>query len=180
MNPQGNRVFGGTDLEGKRAQIQRLSTVFAKVKTFHMDIIMKTRPSRVRTPGLRPRCTAIRARDGATCDKPQHDIRQSHRWSTRNTMQPPRKKFELRKTASDMINDARYQRHLLQALRTRTLRPAVEVMLWAYAVGKPIEYVEHSGVMALEEEYRRLSPDELRARALAIAAMLKKDDPDDE
>jgi hypothetical protein len=51
-------------------------------------------------------------------------------------------------------------------------------MLWAYAYGKPIEHVEHAGT-ALEDELRALSPMELYARALAIAAMLKKDDPDD-
>jgi len=144
-----------------------------------MDIIMKTRLSRVRTPGLsRPRCTAVRTRDGATCDKPVHDNRQSHRWSTRKTKKPPRKKFELRKTATEMINDRKYQRRLLEQLRTRTLRPAVEVMLWAYAYGKPIEHVEHKGTVLLDE-LRALSPDELRARALALAAKLKKNDPDD-
>ena len=42
-----------------------------------------------------------------------------------------------------IIDDARYRKHLLQALRT--LRPAVEVMLWAYAYGKRIEHVEHTG-----------------------------------
>jgi hypothetical protein len=36
--------------------------------------------------------------------------------------------------------------------------------------------VTHSGAMALEEEYRALTPEELRARALAIAAGLKKSD----
>ena len=44
-------------------------------------------------------------------------------------MQPPRKKFELRKAATELIDDARYRKRLLQALRTRTLRPAVEMML---------------------------------------------------
>jgi hypothetical protein len=128
-----------------------------------MEIIMKTLPSRIRTSGLRPRCTAVRARDGARCDKPEHDSKQSHRWSTRKTTQPPRKKFELRKAASDMINDRKYRKHLLQALRTRRLRPAVECMLWYYAVGKPIEHVEHSGTMSLEDELRALTPEECEA-----------------
>jgi hypothetical protein len=145
-----------------------------------VKIPMKTltpRPSRIRTPGLRPRCTAIRARDGATCDKPAHDSVQSHRWSTRNTKKPSRKKFELRKAASDMINDRTYQKRLLEQLRTRRLRPAVEVMLWAYAYGKPIEHVEHAGTLL--DELRALSPDELRQRALALAEKVKEDDPDD-
>jgi hypothetical protein len=130
--------------------------------------------SRIRTRGLRPRCTAVRARDGATCDKPEHDDHQNHRWSTRNTTQPPRKKFELRKAASEMINDHKYHKRLLEQLRTRRLRPAVEIMLWAYAYGKPMEHVEHTGTVSLEDELRALTPDELRARALALAAKLKK------
>ena len=134
--------------------------------------------SRIRTPGLRRRCTAIHPRTGATCDKPEHSNRQHHRWSDRKTTQPLRKKFELRKAATEIIDDTRYRKHLLQALRTRTLRPAVEIMLWAYAYGKPTEHVEHTGTGSLEEELRALTPDELRARALALAEKLKKDDPD--
>ena len=52
-------------------------------------------------------------------------------------------------------------------------------MLWYYAYGKPIEHVEHTGTGSLLDELRALTPDELHARALAVAAMLKKDDPDD-
>jgi hypothetical protein len=33
--------------------------------------------------------------------------------------------------------------------------------------------------MSLEDELRALTPDDLRARALALAEKLKKDDPDD-
>ncbi len=129
--------------------------------------------SRIRTRGLRPRCTAVRARDGATCDKPVHDAHQNHRWSTRTTRQPPKKKFELRKAATDLIDDPYYQKHLLQSLRMRRLRPAVEVMLWAYAYGKPTEHVEHTGMVSLEDELRALTPEELRDRALALAEKLK-------
>lgn len=82
--------------------------------------------SRIRTPGLRPRCTAVRLRDGATCDKPEHDDRQSHRWSTRKTKQPLRKKLELRKTATALLSDTRYHNRLLRGLRARTLKPSCE------------------------------------------------------
>jgi hypothetical protein len=156
--------------------------VLREFKILLVKILMKTltpRPSRIRTPGLRPRCTAVHPRTRAHCDKPAHDDRQSHRWSTRHTRQRPRKKFELRKAATEFLDDTRYQEHLLQALRTRRLRPAVEVMLWAYAYGKPIEHVEHGGTVALEDELRALTPDELRVRALALAARLRKDDSDD-
>jgi hypothetical protein len=45
-------------------------------------------------------------------------------------------------------------------------------MLWYYAKGKPKEMVEHSGTLSLQEELSALSTEELRARALDIAAML--------
>src|SRR5262249_54909680 len=132
--------------------------------------------SRIRTPGLsRPRCTAIHPKTGATCDKPQHDNRQSHRWSIRKTTKPPRKKFELRKNALAMVEDTRYQRRLLRDLRTRSLKPSIECMLWAYAIGKPVED-EDGDMMTLEQQYRRLTPQQLYTRALAIARMLKEPD----
>ena len=73
-----------------------------------------------------------------------------------------------------MINDRKYQKRLLEQLRTRKLRPAVECMLWFYAYGKPTEHVEHGGSVLLDE-LRALSPDELRARALALAKKLEKE-----
>ena len=146
------------------------------------------RPSRIRTPGLRPRCTAVRLRDGATCDKPVHDDRQSHRWSNRKTTrqpqpQAPKKKkfisFAVRKAAAEMIDDSRYRRRLLRDLRARRLRPSIEVLLWHLALGKPKEMVEHTGTLSLEDELRALTPDELYARALAVADKLKKGEDDE-
>ena len=151
-----------------------------------------TRASRIRTPGLsRPRCTAVRARDGATCDKPVHDSSQSHRWSTRKRkhaarVQPPKQRqfisFAVRKACQELIDDPIYLKRLFQDLRARKLRPAVELMLWSYAYGKPKEMVQHSGTVSLAEELNSLTPEELHTRALAVAAMLTKrdDDPDDE
>jgi hypothetical protein len=55
------------------------------------------------------------------------------------TTKPPKKIFELRKTALAMVEDIRYQRRLRQDLRTRRLKPSTECMLWAYAIGKAIE-----------------------------------------
>jgi hypothetical protein len=49
-------------------------------------------------------------------------------------------------------------------------------MLWAYAYGKPIEHVEHTGMVSLEDELRALTPDELHARALELGEKLKRDD----
>jgi hypothetical protein len=41
-----------------------------------------------------------------------------------------------------MVEDMRYQRRLLQDLRTRRLKPSAERMLWTYAIGKPVEDVD--------------------------------------
>ena len=71
-----------------------------------------------------------------------------------------------------MIEDPAYRRKLLQDLRQRKLRPAVECMLWYYAKGKPKEMVVHSGTLSLQEELSALTTDELRDRALAVAQML--------
>jgi hypothetical protein len=94
-------------------------------------------PRAFRTAGLsRPCCSVIHPKTGAVCDKPQDDNRQSHRWSIRKTTKPPRKRFELRKTALAMVEDTRYQRRLLQDLRTPRLEPSTECMLWAYPIGR--------------------------------------------
>lgn len=75
-------------------------------------------------------------------------------------------------TALEMIEDPAYRKRLLRDLRSRKLRPAVECMLWYYAKGKPKEMVEHSGTLSLQQELSALTPEELRARALAVAKMI--------
>jgi hypothetical protein len=74
-----------------------------------------------------------------------------------------------------MIEDPIYRVRLLQDLRNRDIRPAVECMLWYYAKGKPKEMVEHSGTLSLQQELASLTPEQLAARALDIAKMLKAD-----
>jgi hypothetical protein len=88
----------------------------------------------------------------------------------------------VRKACQELIDDPIYLKRLFQDLRARKVRPAVELMLWSYAYGKPKEMVQHSGTVSLVEELNSLTPEELHTRALAVAAMLKRshDDPDDE
>ena len=38
-----------------------------------------------------------------------------------------------------MVEDTRYQRRLLEDLRTPRLKPSTECMLWAFAIGRPVE-----------------------------------------
>jgi hypothetical protein len=135
--------------------------------------------SRIRTPGLRPRCAAVHPRTGAKCDKPVHNENQSHRWIRKPVRPSSAKKkkfisFEARKAALAMVDDPLYRQRLMEDLRARRLRPAVECMLWYLALGKPIELVRHSGALPLQRELSALSNEELHARALALAASLKR------
>jgi hypothetical protein len=102
-------------------------------------------------------------------DKPLHHVKRGGRAKgTKNRLTKITKLNCL-----EMIEDPIYRRELLLALRKRKLRPAIEVMIWNYAIGKPKEMVEHSGTLSLQQELSALTEEELRARALALA--LKRD-----
>jgi hypothetical protein len=141
--------------------------------------------ARIRTPGLRPRCAAIHPVTRATCLKPEHHP-QNHEWSkkvytkhttrTRPEPAPKKKKFisaEARRAVLSMVEDEQYRARLLADFRARKIRPAVEVMIWAYAKGRPVESVEHSGTLQLDDEFSALTDEELRDRALRLVAKLK-------
>jgi len=123
-----------------------------------------------------PRCDTKKF--GVSCIKKENH-QGPHRFSARkaDAMQEregKKKKVPLlaKLDCLQMIEDPIYRQCLLEDLRTRNIRPAVECMLWYYAKGKPKEMVEHSGTLSLQEELSALSTEELRARALDIAAML--------
>ncbi|MBA2253376.1 MAG: hypothetical protein H0W13_11865 [Nitrospirales bacterium] len=52
--------------------------------------------------------------------------------------------WEVRAIAQRLLTDARYRKNLLKRLRAGMLGP-LELVLWAYAYGKPKEHVELSG-----------------------------------
>jgi hypothetical protein len=52
---------------------------------------------------------------------------------------------EAREIAARLVDDPEYQRRLRQRLLDGELPPAIEVMLWHYAKGKPKDVVEVSG-----------------------------------
>lgn len=79
---------------------------------------------------------------------------------------------ETKLSCLEMIEDPIYRRKLLEDLRARKLRPAVECLLWYYAKGKPKEMVEHSGTLSLAQELSELTPEQLRQRALDVAKMI--------
>jgi hypothetical protein len=138
------------------------------------------KPNVSRSPGVRPRCPHRDPEKGA-CLKPLHH-KQGHSYSLAPShiaqQEKPKKHSHVSKIAKldclQMIEDPHYRKRLLQDLRARKLRPAVECMLWYYAKGKPKEMVEHSGTLSLQQELSALTPEELRQRALDVAAMLTK------
>ncbi len=52
---------------------------------------------------------------------------------------------EARETAGRLVDDPEYLRRLRQRLLDGELPPAIEVMLWHYAKGKPKDVLEVSG-----------------------------------
>lgn len=126
--------------------------------------------------GARLLCTRMHARWKVQCTKTR-DHAGKCAWT-----EPPKKELPARKRTRisnvtkldclQMIEDPRYRQQLLKDLRARTLRPAVECMLWYYAKGKPKELIEHSGKLTLEKELAELSDAELAARATEIAGMI--------
>jgi hypothetical protein len=150
--------------------------------------IVFVRNEKRKSRGVRPRCEKIRARDGATCRKPEGHpgncewsvAKNKNRQAREAAPAPPKKhrhvSRETRLSCLEMIEDPQYRRKLLKDLRERKLRPAVECLLWYYAKGKPKEMVEHSGSVTLQEELSGLSNEELRKRAEGIVQMLKSGD----
>jgi hypothetical protein len=133
-----------------------------------------------RTPGIRARCAHRDKKTKQHCIKPQgHTQGHSYKESPVHAAEKaaPKKNLVVSKETKldclQMIEDPMYRKRLLADLRERKLRPAVECMLWYYAKGKPKEMVEHSGTLTLQQELSALSNEELQARALEVAAMLK-------
>lgn len=85
--------------------------------------------------------------------------------------------YEARIFALRVVRDPAYREALLHHARARRLQPAVEIMLWHYAYGKPPDRIElgHPGEFG---DLEGLSREELAARAAAIAvSVLREDDP---
>lgn len=145
-------------------------------------------PTSTRTPGIRPRCGKIHPHKKTSCIKERGHSAKC-KWAapiyagklrpgeTPKEPRRPRGKMITKLDCLQMIEDPVYRARLLEDLRVRKLRPAVECMLWYYAKGKPKEMVEHSGTLSLQQELSALTPEELHKRALDVASMLAKQAP---
>jgi hypothetical protein len=133
---------------------------------------VRTKQKIVRTPGIAPRCGFTKK--GLSCvRRAQHTGAHSYKLKARigSSLRIPSRAAKL--TCLEMVEDPLYRKQLLLDLRARRVRPAVECMLWYYAKGKPKELVEHSGTLSLQQELSALTDEQLRQRALDVAAMLK-------
>lgn len=140
--------------------------------------------ARVRVGGVRARCGHRDKKTKQHCIKPQgHPQGHSYSLAPSHAAEKARPKktrivsTETKLDCLQMIEDPIYRRKLLLDLRQRKVRPAVECMLWYYAKGKPKEMVEHSGTLSLQQELSALTTEELHARALDVARMLKASTP---
>jgi len=86
---------------------------------------------------------------------------------------------EARTFALSIVRDPEYRANLLKAARTRTLPPAVEVVLLAYAWGKPTERVE-LGRPGAFDDLSSLTTDELAQRARLLAEVASSLTPEPE
>lgn len=71
---------------------------------------------------------------------------------------------EVRDLARKLVEDPIYLLNLQVALRNREAAPAVEVMIWAYAFGKPREEIniKSARIVKVIHEYAESIPPELR------------------
>jgi hypothetical protein len=59
---------------------------------------------------------------------------------------PNRVTVELRDMAAKLLQDPEYQDGLIERAKAKKLHPAIEVLMWHYAIGKPTERLQVTGV----------------------------------
>ncbi len=57
-----------------------------------------------------------------------------------------RRSIELRELTALLVNDLDYQSRFREDFRKRRVHPSTEMMVWAYAIGKPTEQIEMSAL----------------------------------
>lgn len=77
--------------------------------------------------------------------------------------------------ARELVTSQVYKDTLQERIKTKTLAPAIEQMLWYYAYGKPIEQVELT-VQQGVEDLTQLPLDELTRRARDLATLIEEAD----
>lgn len=67
--------------------------------------------------------------------------------------------LEVKALARQLLEDETYRRAFVAALHARTLAPALEAMLWAYAYGRPTEHhvVDDTSTLVTEVIHRHIT-----------------------
>lgn len=82
-------------------------------------------------------------------------------------------RHEAQRFARQLVESQDYKDSIDRRIRSDSLPPAVECMLWHYAFGKPIEQVNVT-VQPGQEDLSTLSVDELLRRAQELAKKLEE------
>jgi len=82
---------------------------------------------------------------------------------------------EARHFSLQIVRDEDYRKNLLVYAKARMLAPALEIMLWHYAYGKPPDRLELGTGSAASLDLEGLSKEELAARARALAEEILRD-----
>jgi hypothetical protein len=81
---------------------------------------------------------------------------------------PNKKTIALRELMAALSGDVYYQEKLLKDFRTRRVHPSVEVRVWEYALGKPMDRVAVSANVTMDE---RLDAEAERLRWLDLPTL---------
>lgn len=82
-------------------------------------------------------------------------------------------KTEASRFARDLLNSEEYRASLRDRIKSKTLSPAVEVMLWHYGYGKPPETVE---ITDNRGDVSQMTPEQQRELAEHAVQMLREAD----
>lgn len=77
---------------------------------------------------------------------------------------PNKVTVEVKLAAASIVDDPVYRKNLFMAMKDRTVAPAVEMMLWHYAKGKPKDTVSVDGNVSIcwldREPKEELAPED--------------------
>jgi uncharacterized small protein (DUF1192 family) len=75
--------------------------------------------------------------------------------------------------ARELVESDVYRQSLRDRIAEKTLPPAIEVLLWSYAFGRPLDRIQLT-IAEGQEDLTTLSIDELQRRAAALNAQLEE------
>lgn len=81
--------------------------------------------------------------------------------------------ISIRDFCKGVLRSAEYRASIVQRIRLGTLPPAVEIAMYHYAEGKPVERVEMNDLTP-RGELRDMTPAELEARAMTLCEMARR------